>query len=178
MNAINEHALKADVQRRFEENPEVLSAAVAAELNVSELEVIRQMAALDIAGVKVALAEGDQFETIIDELRTWGDIMLVLDVEGSIFEMVTPFPKGGKKFGYYNMSDSRTPLKGHLKLDGYGVIALVSKPFHGVDTRSVQFFSPAGRPVFKVYIRRNKDKSFVAEQLEQFNALQQKLAQD
>ena len=178
MNAINEHALKAEVQRRFEESPEVLSAAVAAELNVSELEIIRQMATLDISDVKVSLAEGDQFETIIDELREWGDIMLVLDVEGSIFEMVTPFPKGGKKFGYYNMSDSRTALKGHLKLDGYGAIALVSKPFHGVNTRSVQFFSPAGRPVFKVYIRRNKDKSFVAEQLERFNALQQKLAQN
>ncbi|WP_263079660.1 hypothetical protein [Endozoicomonas sp. Mp262] len=80
---------------------------------------------------------------------------------------------GGKKFGYYNMSDRDTPLKGHLKLDGFSKIALVSKPFHGVNTKSVQFFSHSGKTVFKLYIRRNKDKSFVAEQLKKFEVLKQ-----
>ncbi|MGY0218114.1 heme utilization cystosolic carrier protein HutX [Endozoicomonadaceae bacterium StTr2] len=172
--------MKQEIQRRFTETPELLPAAVASELNISELEVIHTMAELahsgDLPEIQMVVAAGNQFEMIIEELRGWGDIMLVLDVEGSIFEMVTPFPKGGKKFGYYNMSDRNTPLKGHLKLDGYGGIALVRKPFHGVDTCSVQFFSPAGRPVFKVYIRRNKDKSFIPEQLERFNALMQRLA--
>ena len=158
--------LKQKVAQLFADNPSQTPAEVAVELNVLEAEVIRAM-----PENMVTLLDASQLKEVYTHLREWGDLMLVMDVEGSIFEMVTPFPKGGYKFGYYNMSDSRTPLKGHLKMDGIGTIALVSKPFHGLETRSVQFFSKAGRPVFKAYIRRNKDKTLVAEQLEQFESL-------
>ncbi|WP_419831968.1 ChuX/HutX family heme-like substrate-binding protein [Endozoicomonas atrinae] len=94
-----------------------------------------------------------------------------LEFEKSLFEMVGHFPKGGEKFGYYNLSDRRTPLKGHLKVDNVAVIALVSKPFHGVETRSVQFLSKQGRMLFKVYLRRDKEKNILPEQLEKFEAL-------
>ncbi|MBO9481810.1 hypothetical protein J7439_10320 [Salinisphaera sp. G21_0] len=63
-----------------------------------------------------------------------GELTLVIDVDGSIFEMVGHFPKGGEKFGYFNLSDRRTPLKGHLKVDNVTVFALVRRPFHGVET--------------------------------------------
>lgn len=159
---------KAQVEALFAENPGRTPAEVAIELQITEAEVIRAMP----AGM-VTILDNVALEDVYTHLRGWGEIMLVLDVEGSIFEMVTPFPKGGFKFGYYNMSDSRTILKGHLKMEGVGTIALVSKPFHGVDTRSVQFYSPAGRPIFKVYLRRNKDKTFLAEHLEQFESLKQ-----
>ncbi len=52
------------------------------------------------------------------------------------------------------------------------VVDLISGlPYQTIETRSVQFFSHHGKTVFKLYIRRNKDKSFVAEQLEKFEAL-------
>ncbi|WP_062265615.1 heme utilization cystosolic carrier protein HutX [Endozoicomonas arenosclerae] len=150
------------------ENPEKLPAEIAAELSVTELEVVSNLPE-DMA----TLLDGSLFEKLTEEFRTWGELLTVIDVDGHIFELAGPFPKGGMKFGYYNMSDKNTPLKGHLKLDGYSKIALVSKPFHGVDTKSVQFFSHSGNTVFKLYIRRNKDKSFVTEQLEKFEALKQ-----
>ncbi|MGI9280455.1 MAG: heme utilization cystosolic carrier protein HutX [Endozoicomonas sp.] len=149
-------------------NPEKLPADIAAELSVSELEVVS-----NLPENMVTLLDGSLFEKLTEEFRSWGELLTVIDVDGHIFELSGPFPKGGMKFGYYNMSDKNTPLKGHLKLDGYSKIALVSKPFHGVDTKSVQFFSHSGNTVFKLYIRRNKDKSFVAEQLEKFEALKQ-----
>ena len=164
---LNPSHIKEKVAELFAENPAELPAVVAAKLQITEGEVIRNM-----PENMVTLIEGMPLEDIYTHLRDWGDIMLVLDVEGSIFEMVTPFPKGGYKYGYYNMSDSRTPLRGHLRMDGIATIAMISKPFHGMDTKSVQFFSAAGKPVFKVYIRRNKDRSFVAEQLAQFEALE------
>ena len=154
------------VSKLIAENPEKLPAEIAAELSISELEAVS-----NLPETMVTLLDGSLFETLTEEFRTWGEVLTVIDVEGHIFELAGVFPKGGKKFGYYNMSDRDTPLKGHLKLDGFSKIALVSKPFHGVDTKSVQFFSHAGKTVFKLYIRRNKDKSFVAEQLEKFEAL-------
>ncbi len=156
------------VRTLIQENPEKLPAEIAAELKISELEAVS-----NLPEEMVTLLDGQLFETLTEEFRSWGDVLTVLDIEGHIFELFGPFPKGGKKFGYYNMSDRDTPLKGHLKLDGFSKIALVSKPFHGVNTKSVQFFSHSGKTVFKLYIRRNKDKSFVAEQLEKFEALKQ-----
>ncbi|CAM3421267.1 heme utilization cystosolic carrier protein HutX [Parendozoicomonas haliclonae] len=160
--------LREKVRELFAAAPARTPADVANELLANEADIIRAM-----PEEMVTILDNVDLVDVYTHLREWGDVLIVMDVEGSIFEMVTPFPKGGFKFGYYNMSDSRTILKGHLKMDGIGTIALVSKPFHGVETKSVQFFSPAGRPVFKVYLRRNKDKSFLADQLAKFEDLKQ-----
>ncbi|KEQ16453.1 hypothetical protein GZ78_21575 [Endozoicomonas numazuensis] len=154
------------VRNIIAQTPEKLPAEIAAELSITELEAV-----CNLPEEMVTVLDGSLFQKLTEEFRTWGELLTVIDVDGHIFKLSGPFPKGGMKFGYYNMSDKNTPLKGHLKLDGYSKIALVSKPFHGVDTKSVQFFSHSGNTVFKLYIRRNKDKSFVAEQLEKFEAL-------
>lgn len=152
------------------ETPEKLPAEIAGELNITELQAVE-----NLPEEMVTLLDGERFEELTEEFRTWGEVLTVIDVDGHMFELSGPFPKGGKKFGYYNMSDRNTPLKGHLKLEGFSKIALVSKPFHGVETRSVQFFSHHGKTVFKLYIRRTLnhegDKIFLAEQLEKFESL-------
>lgn len=158
--------LAQQVQDILTENPAILPAEMANKLNASELDVIQAMPA-DM----VTLIDASHYLDVLRNIKTWGELTLVIDVDGSIFEMVGHFPKGGEKFGYYNLSDRRTPLKGHLKVDNVAVIALVSKPFHGVETRSVQFLSKQGRMLFKVYLRRDKEKNFLPEQLEKFEAL-------
>ncbi|PJE79228.1 hypothetical protein CI610_01799 [invertebrate metagenome] len=156
------------VRQLIQKNPEKLPAEIAAELNISELEAVS-----NFPEEMVTVLDGQLFGTLAEEFRRWGNVLMVLDIDGHIFELSGSFPKGIEKFGYYNMNDQDTPLKGHLKLDGFSKIALVSKPFYGLDTKSVQFFSHSGKTVFKLYIRRNEDKSFVAEQLEKFEALKQ-----
>ena len=158
--------LAQQVQDILTENPAILPAEIANKLNASELDVIQAMPA-DM----VTLIDASHYLDVLRDIKTWGELTLVIDVDGSIFEMVGHFPKGGEKFGYYNLSDRRTPLKGHLKVDNVAVIALVSKPFHGVETRSVQFLSKQGRMLFKVYLRRDKEKNILPEQLEKFEAL-------
>ncbi|WP_422443828.1 MULTISPECIES: heme utilization cystosolic carrier protein HutX [unclassified Endozoicomonas] len=158
--------LAQQVQDILTGNPAILPADIANQLNASELDVIQAMPA-DM----VTLIDASHYLDVLRDIKTWGELTLVIDVDGSIFEMVGHFPKGGEKFGYYNLSDRRTPLKGHLKLDNVAVIALVSKPFHGVATRSVQFLSKQGRMLFKVYLRRDKEQNFLPEQLEKFEAL-------
>lgn len=158
--------LAQQVQDILTENPAILPAEIANQLNASELDIIQAMPA-DM----VTLIDASHYLDVLRDIKTWGELTLVIDVDGSIFEMVSHFPKGGEKFGYYNLSDRRTPLKGHLKVDNVAVIAVVSKPFHGVETRSVQFLSKQGRMLFKVYLRRDKEKNFFPEQLEKFEAL-------
>ncbi|WP_299730231.1 heme utilization cystosolic carrier protein HutX [uncultured Endozoicomonas sp.] len=160
--------LVKQIQDILSENPAILPAEMAKQLNVSELAVIQAMPA-DL----VTLIDARHYLDVLRDIKTWGELTLVIDVDGSIFEMVGHLPKGGEKFGYYNLSDKRSPLKGHLKVDNVETIALVSKPFHGVDTRSVQFLSKTGRMLFKVYLRRDKEKNFFPEQLEKFEALKQ-----
>lgn len=159
-------AIESQVQTILTENPALLLAEVAQKLQISEVDVIKSMHT-DM----VTLINATHYLDVLRELKTWGEMTIVLDIDGSIFEMVSHFPKGGEKFGYYNLSDSRTPLKGHLKLDNVDSIALVSKPFHGVDTKSVQFLGLSGRVLFKVYLRRDKDKQFLTDQLRKFEAL-------
>lgn len=146
--------------------PAMLPAEIASQLNASELDVIRAM-----PSDMVTMVDASHYLEVLRDIKTWGELTLVIDVDGSIFEMVGHFPKGGEKFGYYNLSDRRTPLKGHLKLDNVAAIALVSKPFHGVPTRSVVFLSQTGRTLFKVYLRRDKEQNFLPEQLDKFEAL-------
>ena len=163
--------LVKQVQDILAENPAILPAEMAKQLSVTELEVIQAM-----PSDMVTLIGASHYLDVLRDIKTWGELTLVIDVDGSIFEMVGHFPKGGEKFGYYNLSDKRSPLKGHLKVDNVETIALVSKPFHSVETRSVQFLSKTGRMLFKVYLRRDKEKNFFPEQLEKFESLK-KLAE-
>ena len=160
--------LATKIKEILNEKPGTLPAEIATQLTVSELEVIQRM-----PSNMVTLIDARHYLEVLREIKTWGELTIVIDVDGSIFEMVGHFPKGGDKFGYYNLSDRRSPLKGHLKLDNVATIALVSKPFHGVDTCSVQFLSTTGRMLFKVYLRRDKEKNLLSDQLEQFEALKQ-----
>ncbi len=156
----------SQVQSILDKDPALLPAVIAEQLNISELQVIE-----NLPDSMVTLIDGMHYLEVLRDIKTWGEITLVIDVDGSIFEMVGHFPKGGEKFGSYNLSDRRTPLKGHLKLDNLATIALVSKPFHGVDTRSVQFLGKSGRVLFKVYLQRDKEKNFIADQLQRFEAM-------
>ncbi len=163
---MNTEAIKQAVAAEIERDAMQLPAVIAATLALTEQQVVEHLPA-----EMVTLLDSAQYLSILEVLKTWGDILTVIDVEGTIFEIKGPFPRGVNKHGYYNLGDRRTPLGGHIKVDGVSAIALVRKPFHGVETRSIQFFGHQGKPLFKVYIRRNPDKSFVAEQLEAFEGL-------
>jgi len=158
--------LATQVNDILAQNPAILPADIAAQLSVSETEVIQHM-----PSEMVTLISAEHYLEILKDLKTWGELTVVIDVDGSIFEIVGHFPRGVEKFGYYNLGDQRTPLKGHLKMDNVANIALISKPFHGVETKSIQALGSSGRVIFKAYLRRDKEKKFLTEQLEKFDAL-------
>lgn len=63
------------------------------------------------------------------------------------------------------------PFQGHLKAENIIAIALVSKLFHGVMTHSISFFDEGGKGVFKIYLGRNADRSFIQGQEQRFESL-------
>jgi putative heme iron utilization protein len=46
----------------------------------------------------------------------------------------------------------------------------------GRPSRSVQFFNGAGEAMFKVFVRRNKERNLLSEQVARFDALCKRLA--
>jgi putative heme iron utilization protein len=41
---------------------------------------------------------------------------------------------------------------------------------------SLQFFNRAGEPMFKVFVRRDERRNLIAEQVERFDALRERLS--
>lgn len=160
--------MREQVAAILQENEGTLPAEIAKQLGISELEAIKHLP----EGMAAVLS-GDWFEDVLNEVKHWGSVTTIVEVAGSIFEIKCPFPRGVNKFGYYNLAGKDSPLHGHLKADGIAHIALVSKPFHGMMTHSIQFLDQAGACVFKIYLGRNKDRSFIEGQEEAFEGLKQ-----
>lgn len=143
-----------------------LPSEIACQLDESELTIIRNLP----AGMATELA-ADKFELVLQEVKQWGAVTTIIEVAGCIFEIKAAFPDGSNKFGYYNLMSKDNPFQGHLKADNIHAIALVSKFFHGVLTHSISFFDVSGNGVFKIYLGRNSDRSFIAGQEQRFEAL-------
>ncbi|WP_419831967.1 ChuX/HutX family heme-like substrate-binding protein [Endozoicomonas atrinae] len=73
--------LAQQVQDILTENPAILPAEIANQLNASELDVIQAMPA-DM----VTLIDASHYLDVLRDIKTWGELTLVIDVDGSIFE--------------------------------------------------------------------------------------------
>ncbi len=125
----------------------------------------------------VAIAPGEQAQTILESLVGFGPVTTIVHSFGSIFEVKAPFPKGKVARGYYNLMGREGELHGHLKLDNVKNIALVSKPFMGRESHYFGFFSECGSNIFKVYLGRDEKRELIAEQVTAFRAMQAELNQ-
>lgn len=84
--------LSQQVHDLLVETPAMLPAEIASQLNASELDVIRAM-----PSDMVTMIDASHYLEVLRDIKTWGELTLVIDVDGSIFEMVGHFPKGGGK---------------------------------------------------------------------------------
>ena len=156
----------AQIQQYLLENPMTMPAQVAAELSITELEVVTALPAEQVA--LLPLAEKDN---LLASLPEWGNMTTIVTASGSIFEFKGSFPKGKYAHGYYNLITKGEGLHGHLKLDDISAIALISKPFRGTESHSINFFGAKGEVIFKVYLGRDKNRVLLSDQVERFQAL-------
>lgn len=145
---------------------------MAERLGVTEFDVVATL-----PQEMVAIAPGEQVQTILESLVGFGPVTTIVHSFGSIFEVKAPFPKGKVARGYYNLMGREGELHGHLKLDNVKNIALVSKPFMGRESHYFGFFSECGSNIFKVYLGRDEKRELIAEQVTAFRAMQAELNQ-
>ncbi|TBT14613.1 heme utilization cystosolic carrier protein HutX [Vibrio parahaemolyticus] len=165
-------SIKQQVEALLEQEPQLLPAAMAERLGVTEFDVVAAL-----PQEMVAIAPGEQAQTILESLVGFGPVTTIVHSFGSIFEVKAPFPKGKVARGYYNLMGREGELHGHLKLDNVKNIALVSKPFMGRESHYFGFFSECGRNIFKVYLGRDEKRELIAEQVTAFRAMQAELNQ-
>lgn len=158
----------AQIQQYITNNPAAMPAQIATELNVSEFAVVSAL-----PPEQVALLPLSEKDNLLADLPQWGTMTTIVSASGSIFEVKGTFPKGKYAHGYYNLITKGDGLHGHLKLDDISAIALISKPFRGTESHSINFFGAQGEVVFKVYLGRDKKRQLLPEQVERFAALRQ-----
>ncbi|HCE1575532.1 TPA: heme utilization cystosolic carrier protein HutX [Vibrio parahaemolyticus] len=165
-------SIKQQVEALLEQGPQLLPAAMAERLGVTEFDVVAAL-----PQEMIAIAPGEQAQTILESLVGFGPVTTIIHSFGSIFEVKAPFPKGKVARGYYNLMGREGELHGHLKLDNVKNIALVSKPFMGRESHYFGFFSECGSNIFKVYLGRDEKRELIAEQVTAFRAMQAELNQ-
>ncbi|MEZ9819562.1 heme utilization cystosolic carrier protein HutX [Shewanella sp. 10N.286.45.A1] len=158
------------IRQHLIDNPSAMPSQIAAELNVSEFEVVSALPREQLALLPVS-----EKDALLTSLPEWGNMTTIVSASGSIFEFKGAFPKGKYAHGYYNLITKGDGLHGHLKLDDISAIALISKPFRGTESHSINFFGPAGEVVFKVYLGRDKKRVLLPEQVARFKALKAEL---
>lgn len=141
------------------------------------LESIAQSQDLTLQEVTECLPEteqkgisGDHFVEIIEEISTWGEILLIVHTLDGVFECHGHLEKGGIGAGYYNLGHG-SPIAGHLRHEHCGRIIFVRRSFHHKETLSIQFFNHHGGSMFKIFLGRNKDGSLKSDQVAHFERL-------
>jgi len=122
-----------------------------------------------------AILPGAKFEEVMGALTEWGEILFIVHTADIVLECAGKIPPGSFARGYFNLHGD-SPIGGHLKAENCKHIAFVSRPFMGRPSRSLQFFNAAGEAMFKIFVRRDKERNLIGEQVARFDALRAKLA--
>lgn len=143
---------------------------IARDYGVSTFEVVRALPC-----GHTTIVPGSHFEQVMQALTAWGEVLFIVHTPDIVLECAGTIPPGSFARGYYNLSGD-SPIGGHLKASNCTHIAFVSRPFMGRPSRSLQFFNGSGEAMFKVFVRRDKERNLLADQVARFDALRAHMA--
>lgn len=143
---------------------------IAREHGVSTFEVVRAL-----PGEHRAILPGEHFEAVMQALTGWGEVLLIVHTADIVLECAGKIPPGSFARGYYNLHGD-SPIGGHFRGENCRHVAFVSRPFMGRPSRSLQFFNGAGEAMFKVFVRRDKERNLLADQVQKFDDLRGRLS--
>ncbi len=126
------------------------------------------------AGQRIFVDAG-AFETLWSSLTGWGDVLFIVHTADIVLECVGPLPEGSLGHGYFNIHGD-SPIGGHIRAANCRAIYIVDRPFHGRRSCSIQFYNANGEAMFKVFVRRDRARELMADQLVQFDALKRDFA--
>ena len=158
------------LEQRLAKNSDGILEQIAREYGVSTFDVVSKLPA-----GHCAILPGEKLEEILTALTSWGDILFIVHTRDIVLECAGPLPAGSFGRGYFNIHGD-SPIGGHIKADNCKHIAFVSRPFMGRESRSIQFFNGDGEAMFKIFVRRDKERNLVSEQVALFDQLQKSYA--
>jgi putative heme utilization carrier protein HutX len=143
---------------------------IAAKAEVTPAEVLAVLP----EGAAVVVA-AQHWEPIWKDLSSWGDILMIVHTEDIVLEVEGSLPDGSEGHGWFNIHGD-SPIGGHIRKERCVSIAFVDRGFHGRRSCSVWFMNADGKAMFKVFVRRDKERNLLEEQVSRFEALRQAIA--
>jgi putative heme utilization carrier protein HutX len=147
------------------EKPDGIVEAIAAKAEVTPAEIL----AILPEGAAIS-APADRFGDIWNEIRGWGEILMIVQTGDIVLEVPGHLPEGSESHGWFNVHGD-SPIGGHIKKDNCTTITFVDRGFHGRRSCSVWFMNAAGSAMFKIFVRRDENKELRGDQLAKFEAL-------
>jgi heme iron utilization protein len=161
---------RPSLAERLRQNPDGVLEQVAREYAVSTFDVVRAL-----PEEHRAIVPGSKFADVLGALTEWGEVLFIVHTPDIVLECAGSIPPGTFGRGYFNLHGD-SPIGGHIKAENCTDIVFVSRPFMGRPSRSLQFFNAAGEAMFKVFVRRDKERNLLAGQVDRFDALRAKMS--
>lgn len=152
------------------EKPDGVIEQIAAKADVTPAEVLGILP--DGAAIVVP---AERWEPIWKDLSSWGDILMIVHTDDIVLEVEGSLPEGSEGHGWFNIHGD-SPIGGHIRKERCVSIAFVDRGFHGRRSCSVWFMNAEGRAMFKVFVRRDKERNLIEDQVQRFEALRQSAA--
>lgn len=166
LNASNEATeRRARAQAALAEKPDGVVEAIAGKAEVTPAEIL----AILPPGAAIQ-APAESFNAIWEELRSWGEILMIVQTPDIVFEVAGTLPEGSEGHGWFNIHGD-SPIGGHIKKEACVSIAFVDRTFHGRRSLSVWFMNAAGSAMFKIFVRRDAEKELLPHQVARFETL-------
>jgi len=147
------------------EKPDGVIEQIAAKAEVTPAEVL---SVLPVGAAVVVPAQ--QWERIWTDLSSWGEILMIVHTEDIVLEVEGRLPEGSEGHGWFNIHGD-SPIGGHIRKERCVSIAFVDRGFHGRRSCSVWFMNADGKAMFKVFVRRDKERNLLDEQVTRFETL-------
>lgn len=157
------------LSERLAQSPDGVLERIASEHGVSTRDVV---AALPEAFR--TMLPGSCFDEVMTDLPSWGEVLFIVHTPDIVLECAGTIPPGSVGRGYFNLHGD-SPIGGHIRYESCETIAFVSRPFMGRSSCSIQFFNRTGEAMFKVFVRRDKERNLLPEQIAKFEALRTRL---
>lgn len=149
------------------EKPDGVIEQIAAKAEVTPAEVL----AILPEGAAVVVPS-EKWELIWKDLTSWGEILMIVHTDDIVLEVEGCLPEGSEGHGWFNIHGD-SPIGGHIRKERCVSIAFVDRGFHGRRSCSVWFMNADGKAMFKVFVRRDKERNLLEEQVAPFETLRQ-----
>lgn len=159
------------VRERLAAKPDGVLEAIARDVGVPTLAVLEETPHAERRPIDPAA-----FEEVWRDMAGWGDVLFIVHTPDIVLECEGALPVGSFGHGHYNIHGD-SPIGGHIRADRCRAIYVVDRLFHGRRSCSVQFFNGDGEAMFKVFVRRDRQRNLVPGQLARFEALRQRFSQ-